>query len=170
MFRGSAVYSSIISSFSGPVLGPLFISGRWWVPGDATSTAAGWGPTGVPAFGCIMHVLHLKATRTSGLCEGSKPSPVCKARCASSFTSTDPGRVGTTQTVATEHQIRKRQWPHLVQGAVQKRLKLMKKIERLPGQQGPQDLVLDHFKLGRGLFSGNTIHRLTIEKDGKNLH
>lgn len=146
------------------------MSGRRWVPGDATSTAAGRRPTGVPVLSCITHMLHLKATRTSGLCEGSKPLPICKGRCASSFTNTDPGRVGTTQKAATEHQIRECQWPHLVQGAVQRRLKLMKEMERLPGQQGLQDLGLDHFKLGRGLFSGNTIHRWTIEKDRKNLH
>lgn len=63
---------------SRPSLGHLFTSVRWWVPGDATSTAEGRGPTGMLLLVCIAHVLHLKATRTSGLCESSKPLPICR--------------------------------------------------------------------------------------------
>lgn len=131
---------------------------------------AGWGPTGVLVLSCSVHVLHLKATGTSGLCEGSKPLPICKARCTSSSKNTGLGRRGTAGKEETEHQIRRCQWPQFVQGAARRRLKLMKEMEWLPGQQGLKDLGLDHFKLGRGLFSGNTTLRWTAEKDGKNLH
>lgn len=88
----------------------------------------------VPVLGCMMHTFHLKAVRTSGFPQGYKTLPIYKGRCTSSFTNTDPGRVGTTEKVATEHQIRKCWWLHPVQGAVQRRLKLMKESGRVPGQ------------------------------------
>lgn len=62
------------------------------MPGDAASTVEGCGPTGMMVLVCTARVLHLKATRTSDLCEGS----CLQARCTSSSTNTGLGRVGTT--------------------------------------------------------------------------
>lgn len=90
------------------------------MPRDATSTAVEWGPPGVLVLICI--AFHIKATRTSGICVGSKPLPICKARCTSSSTNTGPGRVGTPGKKETEHQLRSisnQEMSHLVQEAVQ---------------------------------------------------
>lgn len=77
------------------------------MPLDAISTAEERGSTGVLVLVCVAHTLHLKATRICGLCEGSKPFPVCKARCTSGSTNTGPGRVDTSGKKETEHQVRK---------------------------------------------------------------